>query len=294
LEIVFSSKCLFEVAKLNTPSCPLDGRADVDVFVYFIDKEPIFFDYSNRIFPTVYCAWKCPSIVPTVTTWPPVLPKLIGGADLMLPGVVGPEQGGADFSILRKGQICAVNVVGNRAAVSIGVSLLSGGEMIAGRMKGKGIVILHTHKDLLWEAGSKLEPPFLAFSEPKEHPKSISQSEQGSRQPQMLLSVEKLDLKLKSKLDLDSGESDTVVGDEITTHGEMTAGEMTPGETTAGETTAGETTPGETTPLETTPGGNGSELLDQMPPNADGQDTNVPMAMSDIGPPLSQGIVALQ
>jgi translation initiation factor 2D len=100
--------------------------------------------------------------------------------------------------------------------------------------------------------------------------------------------VEKLDLKLKSKLDLDSGESDTVVGDEITTHGEMTAGEMTPGETTAGETTAGETTPGETTPLETTPGGNGSELLDQMPPNADGQDTNVPMAMSDIGPPLSQ------
>ena len=106
--------------------------------------------------------------------------------------------------------------------------------------------------------------------------------------------MEKLDLKLESKLDLDSGESDTVVGDEITTHGEMTAGEMTPGETTAGETTAGETTPGETTPLETTPGGNGSELLDQMPPNADGRDTNVPMAMSDIGPPLSQGIVALQ
>ena len=34
--------------------------------------------------------------------------------DLMLPGVVGPEQGGTDFSILRKGQICAVNVVGNR------------------------------------------------------------------------------------------------------------------------------------------------------------------------------------
>ena len=34
--------------------------------------------------------------------------------------------------------------------MSIGVSLLSGGEMIAGRMKGRGIVILHTHKDLLW------------------------------------------------------------------------------------------------------------------------------------------------
>ena len=36
------------------------------------------------------------------------------GADLMLPGVVGPDQGGGDYSTLVKGQVCGVNLAGNR------------------------------------------------------------------------------------------------------------------------------------------------------------------------------------
>ena len=36
------------------------------------------------------------------------------GLDLMLPGVVGPDQGGGDYSTLVKGQVCGVNLAGNR------------------------------------------------------------------------------------------------------------------------------------------------------------------------------------
>jgi translation initiation factor 2D len=34
----------------------------------------------------VYTLWTCPSLLPSVTTPPAVIPKLLGGADLMAPG----------------------------------------------------------------------------------------------------------------------------------------------------------------------------------------------------------------
>lgn len=62
--------------------------------VYTCDRRPMFFEFSpsgdetkSILLPTVYALWILPDIVPTFTTHPPVLPRLAGGADLMLPGM---------------------------------------------------------------------------------------------------------------------------------------------------------------------------------------------------------------
>lgn len=63
------------------------------VMVYTSDRRPMFFEFSPSgdeskcvILPTVYALWTLPDIVPTFTTHAAVLPRLAGGADLMLPG----------------------------------------------------------------------------------------------------------------------------------------------------------------------------------------------------------------
>lgn len=61
--------------------------------VYTSDRRPMFFEFSpsgdetkSIILPTVYALWILPELVPTFTTHAAVLPRLAGGADLMLPG----------------------------------------------------------------------------------------------------------------------------------------------------------------------------------------------------------------
>lgn len=62
-----------------------------DVFVYAVEKRVVFFECENILFPSIYTLWKICELIPTFTTHPPVLPKLMQGADLMIPGVVLPE-----------------------------------------------------------------------------------------------------------------------------------------------------------------------------------------------------------
>lgn len=57
------------------------------------DKRPMFFETpgsdetsSGILMPTIYSLWILPNLVPTFTTHAAVLPRLAGGADLMLPG----------------------------------------------------------------------------------------------------------------------------------------------------------------------------------------------------------------
>ncbi len=54
--------------------------------VYYQLKNPIFFEpekEKGHLYPTVYTLWKCPNLLPAVTTHPPVLEKLTNGADLV-------------------------------------------------------------------------------------------------------------------------------------------------------------------------------------------------------------------
>uniref|UniRef100_A0A3Q2XQQ8 Eukaryotic translation initiation factor 2D n=1 Tax=Hippocampus comes TaxID=109280 RepID=A0A3Q2XQQ8_HIPCM len=108
------------------------------VTLYFGHKNPLFFELEKQLYPTVYMLWRCPAALPTFRTWPPVLHKLIGGADLMLPGVVVPSGGLPDVT---QGGPCAVTLVNNKAPVAIGTAAISSAEMLRVGMKGRGVLV---------------------------------------------------------------------------------------------------------------------------------------------------------
>lgn len=132
-------------------------KGDV-VTIYLLNSNPVFFEWEKRLFPTVYTLWNLPDMMPVFTTWPPVLDRLLGGADLMLPGLVAPPDGLPD---LREGQMCAINLTNSRAPIGVGVTAMSTAQMVAAAMKGRGIIVLHTYLDHLWAFGDKSHPPLI-------------------------------------------------------------------------------------------------------------------------------------
>lgn len=86
-----------------------------------IDGAPLYFtirsaqDKTDLMIPTVFTLWKVPFLLPRIATWKPVLGKLMGGADLMLPGTVPPFPENA-----RKGSLVAV-VDAENPTVPLGV-----------------------------------------------------------------------------------------------------------------------------------------------------------------------------
>ena len=78
-------------------SCKLALSTGDDIMVYSTNKTPWFFTQEDlskkteRILPTIYLLWKCPHLFPLkFRTHRQVFPKLLNGADLMLPGLVLP------------------------------------------------------------------------------------------------------------------------------------------------------------------------------------------------------------
>uniref|UniRef100_A0A672TEV2 Eukaryotic translation initiation factor 2D n=1 Tax=Sinocyclocheilus grahami TaxID=75366 RepID=A0A672TEV2_SINGR len=106
------------------------------VTLYILHKNPIFFQLEKQV---MYTLWRYPTMLPVFVTWPLVLRKLTGGADLMLPGVVVPAD--------------AVHV-NNRTPKNAAVS---SAEMRNSGMKGKGVNILDTYMDQAF--GDKSHPP---------------------------------------------------------------------------------------------------------------------------------------
>uniref|UniRef100_A0A2K6S9Q8 Eukaryotic translation initiation factor 2D n=1 Tax=Saimiri boliviensis boliviensis TaxID=39432 RepID=A0A2K6S9Q8_SAIBB len=124
------------------------------VTVYVSGGNPILFELEKNLYPTVYTLWSYPDLLPTFTTWPLVLEKLVGGADLMLPGLVMPPAG---LPQVQKGDLCAISLVGNRAPVAIGVAAMSTAEMLTSGLKGRGFSVLHTYQDHLCPEGRRLD-----------------------------------------------------------------------------------------------------------------------------------------
>ncbi|XP_011371256.1 eukaryotic translation initiation factor 2D [Pteropus vampyrus] len=124
------------------------------VIVYVSGGNPILFELEKNLYPTVYTLWSYPDLLPTFTTWPLVLEKLVGGADLMLPGLVVPPAG---LPQVQKGDLCAIALVGNRAPVAIGVAAMSTSEMLTSGLKGRGFSVLHTYQDHLCPEGRQLD-----------------------------------------------------------------------------------------------------------------------------------------
>ena len=65
--------------------------------VYCVNDQPLFFDPNGkggRILPTVYTLWAIPEAMPRgIVTYSEVSPKVLGGADLMLPGFITSDEG---------------------------------------------------------------------------------------------------------------------------------------------------------------------------------------------------------
>uniref|UniRef100_A0A671KM09 Eukaryotic translation initiation factor 2D n=1 Tax=Sinocyclocheilus anshuiensis TaxID=1608454 RepID=A0A671KM09_9TELE len=114
------------------------------VTLYILHKNPIFFQLEKQV---MYTLWRYPTMLPVFVTWPLVLRKLTGGADLMLSGVVVPADGLPEETA----------VLSHLAPVAIGTAAVSSAEMRNSGMKGKGVNILHTYMDQAF--GDKSHPP---------------------------------------------------------------------------------------------------------------------------------------
>ncbi|XP_067388020.1 eukaryotic translation initiation factor 2D isoform X2 [Emydura macquarii macquarii] len=160
------------------------------VTVYANNKNPVLFEMEKILYPTVYTLWSYPDLLPAFSTWPSVLQKLAGGADLMLPGVMVPSFG---LPEVQQGALCAITLVGNRAPVAVGVATMSTAEMLAAGMKGKGFAVLHAHTDHLWGFGDKSYPPTIAplVAEPAElESTDDDDKDEEGREPDSHLSID--------------------------------------------------------------------------------------------------------
>lgn len=137
------------------------------VLVYGLEGDcPMFFDVDGRghdIFPTVYALWKVPELLPAfVLKGGEVSHFILGGADLMFPGISIPPEGFPSFSA---GEPWAVKVPGNPATIAVGTTTMSSTEAIKAGLRGKALKICHYYRDTLWEAAENCHVPNAGFLE---------------------------------------------------------------------------------------------------------------------------------
>ncbi|KAL2996695.1 hypothetical protein AAZX31_09G001800 [Glycine max] len=137
------------------------------VHVYAVEGGfPMFFDVDGRgsdIFPTVYALWMVPELLPVfVLKGGEVSRFVIGGADLMFPGITVPPEGLPSF---RAGEPWAVKVPGNSAPIAVGSTTMSSAEALKAGLRGKALRITHYYRDLLWESAEGHCVPNAGFFE---------------------------------------------------------------------------------------------------------------------------------
>ncbi|KAF6142217.1 hypothetical protein GIB67_037135 [Kingdonia uniflora] len=137
------------------------------VHVYGIEGGfPMLFDVDGRgadVFPTVYALWKAPNLLPAFTLkGGEVSHFIIGGADLMFPGIRIPEEGLPSFLA---GQPWSVKVPGNLAPIAVGSTNMTSAEAVKAGLRGKALLISHCYKDFLWESAEGHYVPNAGFLE---------------------------------------------------------------------------------------------------------------------------------
>ncbi|KAH1144725.1 hypothetical protein GLYMA_12G241600v4 [Glycine max] len=137
------------------------------VHVYAVEGGfPMFFDVDGRgsdIFPTVYALWMVPELLPVfVLKGGEVSRFVIGGADLMFPGIIVPPDGLPSF---RAGEPWAAKVPGNPAPIAVGSTTMSSAEALKAGLRGKALRITHCYRDLLWETAEGRCVPNAGFFE---------------------------------------------------------------------------------------------------------------------------------
>ncbi|KAL0351246.1 UNVERIFIED_CONTAM: Eukaryotic translation initiation factor 2D [Sesamum calycinum] len=137
------------------------------VLVYGVEGDcPMFYDGDGRgseIFPTVYALWKVPDLLPAFTLKGGEVSRFVlGGADLMFPGIQIPAEGLPSFSA---GEPWAVKVPGNPAPIAVGTTTMSSTEALKAGLRGKALRISHYYLDTLWESAENCHVPNAGFLE---------------------------------------------------------------------------------------------------------------------------------
>ncbi|PPR92188.1 hypothetical protein GOBAR_AA28492 [Gossypium barbadense] len=115
------------------------------VHVYGVEGGfPLFFDVDGRgseIYPTVFALWKLPEMLPYfMLKGGEVSRFVIGGADLMFPGISVAAEGLPSFSA---SEPWAVKVPGNPAPIAVGSTTMSSAEALKAGLRGKALRIMH-------------------------------------------------------------------------------------------------------------------------------------------------------
>uniref|UniRef100_A0A2P2KQU3 SUI1 domain-containing protein n=3 Tax=Rhizophora mucronata TaxID=61149 RepID=A0A2P2KQU3_RHIMU len=137
------------------------------VHVYSVEGGfPMFFDVDGRgseIFPTVFALWKVPEMLPSfMLKGGEVSRYVIGGADLMFPGISIPSEGLPSFLA---GEPWAVKVPGNAAPIAVGSTTMSSVEAIKAGLRGKALRVTHYYRDSLWNSVEGHHVPNAGFLE---------------------------------------------------------------------------------------------------------------------------------
>ena len=110
----------------------------------------------------MYTLWQY-AILPILYTPGGVIPVLIGGADLMTPGVIVDPS--APLPQVSRGQLVSV-AERNGNIMAVGIMAIDTAD-IPKTEKGKAVFNFHTYKDALWEMGTKSDPkPSLPLTAP--------------------------------------------------------------------------------------------------------------------------------
>ncbi|GLC72504.1 hypothetical protein PLESTF_001258200 [Pleodorina starrii] len=146
-----------ECAKLASPS---------RVVLYLHDGAPILMDPNGKgdYVPTIFALWRLPTLLPQVYVKHPAVSRyIVGGADLMLPGVLLPSGGLAPFE---RDQLVAVCSPGNAAPVAVGSATMAATDAVArirgcgaAGPKGKLVELVQHYGDYLWsDVGGRAVP----------------------------------------------------------------------------------------------------------------------------------------
>eukprot|EP00873_Tetraselmis_striata_P016277 jgi/Tetstr1/436541/TSEL_002696.t1 len=117
--------------------------------IYLLDEQPIFVDVSGKgdFFPTVFALWRAPALLPAVTVkHPAVTTYVVGGADLMLPGV----DAAAGVPPVERGAMVAILSPGNPAPLAVGEAAMAASDVAAAGGKGRFLRAMHHYRDCLW------------------------------------------------------------------------------------------------------------------------------------------------
>ncbi|KAK9134144.1 hypothetical protein Syun_013474 [Stephania yunnanensis] len=141
----------------------LPPKADITVskypnraLVYGVDPGgiPMLFDLDGRgsdILPTVYALWKVPHLLPAfLLKGVEVSRYVIGGADLMFPGIAIPDDH-QPLPTFQAGEPWAVKVPANPMPIAVGTTNLSSSEAFRAGFRGKALRIAHYYPDFLWQ-----------------------------------------------------------------------------------------------------------------------------------------------